>query len=137
MVVSAITTKIVDDLNPNIKEFYVNGSTIAGAVVYMSESEGVTMCSNNSEFVGVALQNKADNELVSVVLPPTVVWVNASYGNISISAGQVYVMPDSGVVGRVVLIDTGPSTCCGNVLAVDTTNSLLRIQLMNVPNVSA
>lgn len=139
MVVSAINTKIVDDLNPNLKWFYVNGSTVAGAVVHISENGGVTMCSNNSEFLGVALQNVADNQLVSVALPPTVVWVNASMTNISVNTGQVYMMPDSTNVGQVCLLalnTPGPSTICGHVFEKDTTNNLVKMQLMNVPNIT-
>ena len=132
MAITAMTD-IVQDLNPHIHEFYVNGSTIAGAAVYLSELNGVSMTSNGSQsFKGVALDNVADNNYVSVAVPPTVVYMTLS-ATANVSAGT-FLMPST-TVGDVVVADAGPVTIVGQVEDFYST-SVVRVQLMCVPNSS-
>ena len=123
---------ILADVSPDIKTFQVNGSTIAGALVKISENSGVTMTSAGGDaFVGQAVQDKADNAKVAVLQPPTTTYVNITGGNIS--AGN-YLMPDSDI-GYATLLDGGVVTCCGLVLDFYS-STVAEVKLMNIPNVT-
>ena len=132
MAITAMTD-IVSDLNPHIHEFYVNGSTIAGALVYMSELNGVSMTSNGSQsFKGVALDSVADNHYVSVAVPPTVVYMTLSSTS-NVSAGSFLMA--STTVGDAIIADNGPTVVVGQVEDFYS-SSIVRVQMMCVPNAS-
>jgi len=136
MAISAMTD-IVCDLNPRLHRYNVNGSTIAGATVYVSENGGVTMTSNGSQaFKGVALQNIADNGLVTVAVPPTTVYLTMGLTT-NISAGGI-VMPYT-TVGSVCNCTNGGMTEGVTIVGqVEDfySSSIIKAQLMYVPNAS-
>jgi len=143
MVVSSLRD-LMEDVTPSIRRWRVNGSTVAGALVRISENGGVTMTNQNfcggnqtqpSAFAGVALTDSADNAIIAIAEEPSIVYVNITGPNIS--AGR-YICPDSTVVGAAVAYDSNRSlsfTVVGKVQDFYS-STVAKVKLMDIPNYS-
>lgn len=126
-------TDIVHDAYPKLFRRISNEALSAGDAVYSSGNQGVTQTNNNSDpFEGIAVDTVNASKWVSIAVPPTEVYANASG---AITAGSYVVATDAGKVEAWAGFGAANEIVCGKAIKAASGNIVL-IRLMDGVNIS-